>query len=549
MSFRTETISRKGGRATNQDFCDFVTLQDGACWAVADGLGGHMGGQEASKLAVETILDSFRRNRELSPAALETHLNVANQAILDRQATDPILRDMRTTAVVLITDYKSVLWAHAGDTRLYYFQGRRLLRQTRDHSVPQILADAGDIRSDQIRGHQDKNRLLRALGSDGELQVTVLPETQRLYRDDALLICVDGFWEYVLEAEMESDLAKATDPGRWLSAMESRLLARAAGQNNDNYTAVAIYFSDRSAPTPPSHPKKNRPPRRMAPNLEADREPISLVMPSASESSTSRALLPLIAITVTALAVVLVASVVLIGWRFTVGRSATISAGPAKKMMLPRGWVEVADTAGNQQQNSARPPERDTVLREFQLRGAPNVRLYFVGSDTSEHSQPPSELQPMAGIDQGATSAPSAGGGDPPDPSALPNGQEKQGKRELVPETQSQVNSDPAIGGKVESALENRESLDPASLSGMVGKTVCDGTYEVHNSTISRLNGRGVLIVEGSCREKGLSSYVVVLLDPSKAPSDVREIVYEAPASEYKRYLNDAKQMIESIEW
>ncbi|HEY6328266.1 MAG TPA: protein phosphatase 2C domain-containing protein, partial [Blastocatellia bacterium] len=185
MGFRTEMISRRGGRASNQDFCDFINLREGACWAVADGLGGHLGGEQASRLAVATILDSFRRNPEFSAGALGRHLLAANGAIVRRQRSEPALRQMRTTAVVLISDYRSVLWAHVGDSRLYYFQNGRVVAQTRDHSVPQILADAGDIAADQIRGHEDKNRLLRALGSEEEPKPTILSHPQRLYRGDA----------------------------------------------------------------------------------------------------------------------------------------------------------------------------------------------------------------------------------------------------------------------------------------------------------------------------------------------------------------------------
>src|SRR5712692_12102769 len=145
MSFHTECLSKAGGRKVNEDALGFLTLDDGACWVVADGLGGHQGGEVASKLAVETILASFQRNRALSPEALESHLCAAHRAIIERQREDPQVNGARTTAVVLISDYEFCLWAHVGDSRLYCFQGGRLGFQTKDHSVPQVMADAGDL--------------------------------------------------------------------------------------------------------------------------------------------------------------------------------------------------------------------------------------------------------------------------------------------------------------------------------------------------------------------------------------------------------------------
>ena len=243
ISFQTGRLSNRGGREINQDSCGHLMLEDGACWVVADGLGGHRGGEVASRLAVETILSSFRQNRALTPEAMESHLLAAHNAIIEKQRQDMQLHNCRTTAVVLVSDYQSALWAHAGDSRLYYLQGGRIGFQTRDHSVPQVMADTGDITQDRIRRHEDRNRLLRALGTEGDPRPTVQREKQRLREGDAFLLCVDGFWEYVMETEMEADYSKAERPEDWLVMMEYRI-ARRAKKDNDNYTAVGLFFSN-----------------------------------------------------------------------------------------------------------------------------------------------------------------------------------------------------------------------------------------------------------------------------------------------------------------
>ena len=240
MYFQTGRLSDRGGRARNQDSCGFLMLEDGACWVVADGLGGHIGGEVASAIAVEAILNSFRQNRALSPDAIEGHTRAAHNAIIEKQQQEPHLSNCRTTVVVLVSDYQSALWAHTGDSRLYHLRGGRIHFQTKDHSVPQVMADAGEITFDRIRHHEDRNRLLRALGTEGDPRPTVQKEPQRLCPQDAFLLCVDGFWEYVLETEMEVDYSKAVDPADWLAKMESRI-ARRADESHDNYTAIGVF--------------------------------------------------------------------------------------------------------------------------------------------------------------------------------------------------------------------------------------------------------------------------------------------------------------------
>lgn len=239
--FRTARLSETGGRQNNEDFCGFLQMDNAACWVVADGLGAHNGGEVASRTAVETLLESFRGNPEISCNALERHVSAAQDAIVKMQQQDTAMADMRTTLVTLITDARTLLWAHVGDSRLYRFQARGLVTQTEDHSVPQSLAKAGEISLEQIRGHADRNRLLRSLGERGPARPTILPAPTPLCATDAFLLCTDGFWEHILEMEMLADLAASASPEEWLTRGESRLLKRASGEH-DNYSALAVFY-------------------------------------------------------------------------------------------------------------------------------------------------------------------------------------------------------------------------------------------------------------------------------------------------------------------
>lgn len=239
--FISASISRRGGRPYNEDCHSFISTGETACWVVADGLGGHQGGKAASSIAVETILGSFRRRQDLSPKSLALHFDAAQNELLRWQKTDHAFANMQTTAVVLTADRQSALWGHIGDSRLYYFEGGRIVCQTRDHSVVEVMVQAGDLSFSQIRRHQDRNRLLRALGSAaGEIRPEISARKRVLCDSSVFLLCTDGFWEHVTESEMEIDLAKSAAPNEWLARMETRLLVRAA-EENDNYTALVVF--------------------------------------------------------------------------------------------------------------------------------------------------------------------------------------------------------------------------------------------------------------------------------------------------------------------
>ena len=150
---------------------------------------------------------------------------------------------MRTTAVLLIAAGRRALWAHIGDSRLYHFRGGSVATRTKDHSVPQAMVAAGELRESEIRFHEDRARLFRSLGTDGAFDPTVEQTPVELASDDAFLLASDGFWEHVYEREMEAELAKAAGPAAWLEGMVERLRRRAA-PDRDNYSAVAVFVGD-----------------------------------------------------------------------------------------------------------------------------------------------------------------------------------------------------------------------------------------------------------------------------------------------------------------
>jgi PPM family protein phosphatase len=237
--FETATLSAAGGRVVNEDFLGYRMAESSGCWALADGLGGHRGGDVASRLAVDAAMSSFEMNPSTSEEALNTHLFRANRAVLDGQASQAELTHMRTTIVMLIASPAAALWAHAGDSRLYWLRNGKIREQTRDDSVPQRLVDAGEISADQIRFHEDRSRLLNSIGARQEVVAANRTMPNPVEPEDAFLLASDGFWECVTEPEMENDYSATASSEEWIRMMEKRVQQRASA-DHDNYSAIAV---------------------------------------------------------------------------------------------------------------------------------------------------------------------------------------------------------------------------------------------------------------------------------------------------------------------
>ncbi len=235
-------LSRAGGRSRNEDALATVARRGGGVWAVADGLGGHAGGDVAARVAADAAAAAAGALTALSADALASCVRAAHLEVRRAQALEPTLRSMRSTLALLAIDAAGALWAHVGDTRLYRFSGGRIVSVTRDHSLAAALGQATPGDEANAAG---RNRLLRTLGEPDEPVVDVPPAAVPVVVGDAFLLCTDGWWDAVHGPEMEIDLAGASSPGEWLERMEDRLLARATGES-DNYTAVAVWCADRA---------------------------------------------------------------------------------------------------------------------------------------------------------------------------------------------------------------------------------------------------------------------------------------------------------------
>jgi len=238
-------MSRQGGRNYNEDACGHWHSDQHLCCVVADGAGGHGGGDIASKLAVRYIIEQCAEQPINGPGGVHELILATNRHIHENRKLGGKQENMHSTVVSLFIDLdtQAALWGYVGDSRLYVFRRGRIRLHTRDHSVVQSLVDAGLLSPDQMRTHAQRSELLCALGSrEEDLTIGVSADPWLLAPGDVFLLCTDGLWEYVDEAALEESLAQARDPDEWLSMLEALVLRNAAHKpSHDNFSALTVW--------------------------------------------------------------------------------------------------------------------------------------------------------------------------------------------------------------------------------------------------------------------------------------------------------------------
>jgi protein phosphatase len=223
-------------RSVNQDA--YYMDPDGRFFILADGMGGHAGGQEASRLATKEIsayLEEHWNSDSDSEKMLEEALMQANQAILDDQESHPERRDMGTTVVALLFRDEQPWCAHVGDSRLYLLRESQLKQVTGDHTwIAQALKD-GDLTSEQARVHPWRHVLSQCLGRKD--QETAEVQSLDLKTGDILLLCSDGLTEEVSDELISEHLQSEAD----FEELPEHLVeaAKKAG-GSDNITVLLI---------------------------------------------------------------------------------------------------------------------------------------------------------------------------------------------------------------------------------------------------------------------------------------------------------------------
>ena len=239
MRFSVYQVSRKGGREKNEDRMGYCYTRDAGLFALADGMGGHPEGEVASQLALQTLAAMFQRDAKSTLADPTRFLNesiVAGHHQLLRYATQKALLDTpRTTIVACVLQGNAAFWAHCGDSRLYLVRAGKLVARTRDHSYTELQETMSQVVP--IGERFNRNVLFTCLGSPGKPVVdTVGP--MLMQKGDRILLCSDGLWGNVSDAEVTELLSQRALSDAVPELVEMAL--RVGGARCDNVTVLAM---------------------------------------------------------------------------------------------------------------------------------------------------------------------------------------------------------------------------------------------------------------------------------------------------------------------
>jgi protein phosphatase len=237
-------------REINEDSGRFSRPSDPATLAskgvlliVADGMGGHSAGEVASGMAVELAPRLYYASPRPAPDALREAVEEANRQIYAASLADESKHGMGTTCTALAVANGEAFAAHVGDSRLYMMRGGQVYLLTEDHSAVMEMVKLGLITMDEARHHEDKNVILRALGTSPEVEVSTL-KPFRARAGDKYLLCSDGLYDLVPDEEMGRELSAAED----IHAAGERLItiAKARG-GHDNITVGILELAPEGA--------------------------------------------------------------------------------------------------------------------------------------------------------------------------------------------------------------------------------------------------------------------------------------------------------------
>jgi len=254
------------GRQRNHNEDNFLIDKKLRLFMVADGMGGHAAGEVASSIAVHEIRDALNANRDVIDRyrvdhpgvqayeilqVLESAVQTACGVVHQRAQAEPDKRGMGTTATVLLIaggpDHLRGFIAHVGDSRVYLARQNQCHVLTEDHSLMNELVRRGKLNREQIESSpykQYKNAVTRAVGVYGSVEVDTFDFD--ILPGDRFLLCSDGMYAYIDEAELPKQLADGE-----VKEVPKRLVEAAnKGGGHDNITAVVIRIGDALAATP-----------------------------------------------------------------------------------------------------------------------------------------------------------------------------------------------------------------------------------------------------------------------------------------------------------
>jgi serine/threonine protein phosphatase PrpC len=253
MQFTIFQDSRIGARRANQDRIAYTYGRDTLLLVVADGMGGHTGGEIAAQICVRLFIERFQREAKpilINPFKfLQDSMTRAHEALVSYANQFSMLETPRTTCVAAVVQAGHAYWAHVGDSRLYLYRDARLIGETKDHSKVQYLVDQGLIAATEVARHPDRNRIFSCLGGMVD-PVIDLGKRTPLRNGDLVVMCSDGLWGVLSKEEIVTWLA--SQPILQSAPQMMREAERRAGADGDNLSVIVVRWGPEALPDEPS---------------------------------------------------------------------------------------------------------------------------------------------------------------------------------------------------------------------------------------------------------------------------------------------------------
>jgi serine/threonine protein phosphatase PrpC len=241
MRFTIFQESRRGSRKVNQDRIAYTYGRETLLLVVADGMGGHAGGEIAAQICARLFIERFQQ--EAKPVLknplkfLQETMQRAHAALGSYASQFSMLETPRTTCVAVIVQSGHAYWAHVGDSRFYLFRQGGLIAATKDHSKVQYLVDQGLIGVHEVAQHPDRNKIFSCLGGLVEPIIDLSKRTP-LRNGDVLVLATDGLWAVMPQNEIATWLTST--PILKSAPQMMREAEKRGGAESDNLSTIIV---------------------------------------------------------------------------------------------------------------------------------------------------------------------------------------------------------------------------------------------------------------------------------------------------------------------
>ena len=241
-------LSLPGNRPENQDRVDVISQPAAVLMIVVDGMGGHAHGARAAEVTVATLKECFAESQlpVFDPQGFLTlSLARAHDRVVKLGQGVALDHKPRATCAVCLVQDGSSFWAHVGDSRVYQLRAGAVRERTRDHSHVELLLREGLIHEHEMRNHPMRNFVECCLGGDTALPDMSVTGRKKLAPGDVLLVCTDGIWSGIDDADAGALSARTDEPiDHALRALAERAVARNSPYSDNSSAAAVRWLGD-----------------------------------------------------------------------------------------------------------------------------------------------------------------------------------------------------------------------------------------------------------------------------------------------------------------